>query len=134
MTDPKLARPALTSLLNTALNDITRIAATLRELTERDGGLLRWGTAQCEALLARDALVRAPSLDPDRTRPDSPARRVEPHRTTTSNEAVATTFRTGATDAERALIKAAEIAPHPDDVLACLTAALHCARLHDALR
>jgi hypothetical protein len=132
MTDRKLAHPDITSLLNKALNDVTHIAGTLRELTER-GGPLCWGNAQCEALLARDALVQAPSLGAGCTPPDTPARFTELVLQQMSAEAVATTIQTGATDAERALIKGAEIASDADDALACLTAALHCARLRDAL-
>ncbi|GAA2614159.1 hypothetical protein SMC26_24065 [Actinomadura fulvescens] len=130
----KLNHPNLTGLLDVAHSSITRTAAALRELTERDGGSLRWGAAQCEALLARDALVRAPSLEADTTPPSERTPATDTDVTADFEETLAEGFRTAATNAERALIKAAEITSNPDDKPACLIAALHCARLRDALR
>jgi hypothetical protein len=82
-------------------------------------------TALTEAAQARDALAQAPSLTPP-GHPFIPASR-------TSAE-VTDSIATMALALTQVLVAAAENSANESDKVACLAAALHTGRLHEALR
>ena len=110
------------ALVGLELADLTTEALT--ELCAHDEvpGYL---TAQAEVAEARDALVRAPSLDwPETTLTHTPV----------TTDDVAASIAAMALVLSRALVTAAERSTDPADRIACLQAALHTGRLHEALR
>lgn len=124
-------RPQIAELLEAAHRDLTHAASAISPLLASAEGYLTWGSAQCEATLARDAVHQAPSLPAETSVRESCQSTTD---SATATESLALRLRTMATTAERTLLRAADIADDANDTLACLTAALHCARLRDALR
>jgi hypothetical protein len=104
------------------LADLTTQALTEQNHTD---GFSAYVTAQFEAAEARDALSRAPSL----TRPNTPP----PAGRTTSPD-IAASVAALAMVLAQILTAAAERSTDVADKLACLNAALHVGRLHEALR
>ncbi|MFG2006170.1 hypothetical protein ACGFNU_44175 [Spirillospora sp. NPDC048911] len=122
-------QPQIADLLETAHRDLTQAVSAISPLLASAEGYLSWGSAQCEATLARDAVRRAPSLPAESSVPQDDQSTTSP-----ATGSLAMRLRSVATTTERTLLRAADIASDVDDTLACLTAALHCARLRDALR
>jgi hypothetical protein len=114
-------------LLSAAFVGLELADLTAQTLTEQTpaGSFPAYVTAQFEAAEARDALSRAPSL----TRPS-----VSPPTARATTQDIAASVATLAKVLTQALIAAAETTTDPADKIACLDAALHVGRLHEALR
>jgi hypothetical protein len=104
------------------LADLTTQALTEQNQTD---GFAAYATAQFEAAEARDALSRAPSL----TRPN-----VTPPAVRTTSPDIAASVAALAMVLAQTLTAVAERSTDMADKLACLDAALHVGRLHEALR
>jgi hypothetical protein len=114
-------------LLSAAFVGLELADLTAQTLTEQTpaGSFPAYVTAQFEAAEARDALSRAPSLT--RTSASPPTTRA-------TTQDIAASVATLAKVLTQALIAAAETTTDPADKIACLDAALHVGRLHEALR
>lgn len=114
-------------LLDAALVGLELAGLTTQALTEQEhaDALPAYVTAQYEAAEARDALTRAPSL----TRPPAPTPAGQ-----ATHQDIAGSVAALAQVLTQALIAAAEQTTDTADKIACLDAAIHVGRLHEALR
>lgn len=114
-------------LLAAAYTGLELATSTTNALTDTcpDNEVPAYLTALNEAAQARDALAQAPSLVPiDRALPEPP----------TTGQDVADQVAAMAMALAQALVAAAEHSTDQADKIACLQAALHTGRLHEALR
>jgi hypothetical protein len=121
------AADQLPALLAAAFVGLELADLTTEALAEQDPdeGFPAYLTARVEAAEARDALSRAPSLT-------WPAVRAPQGRITVDD--IVGSLATLAMLLAQALVTAAERSSDPADRIACLDAALHAGRLHEALR
>lgn len=112
-----------TEILNSALNDLAHAERVITSYASQDpDGFIAWGMAEGEAIQAHQALRQAPSL-----------RATVPANYDAVNATAGALFELSR-KISQSLVRAAELASDPDDKMACLQAALHAGRLHDALR
>jgi hypothetical protein len=127
VTDQLHRADQLPILLAAAYVGLELAELTTQALTEQNHteSFPAYATAQFEAAEARDALSRAPSL----TRPNQP-----PQAGRATSTDIAASVAALAMLLAQALTAAAERSTDVADKLACLDAALHVGRLHEALR
>ncbi|GAA0965417.1 hypothetical protein [Actinocorallia libanotica] len=118
------ARPTLIATAYIGLDLVSRAASALAELCP-EPDVPAYQSAILEADEAAVALATAPSL----TWPERDYLAALPH-----HEEFAAQLITLTLAVHQALLLAARKSPHPADRLACLEAALHTARAHQALR
>ncbi|MDL4813066.1 hypothetical protein [Actinomadura opuntiae] len=112
-----------TELLTTALADLAHAERVITAFAAQEpDGFIAWGMAEGEAIQAHRALRQAPSLHA-----------AAPTDHNTANATADALFEL-ASKVSQSLVRAAELASDPDDKMACLQAALHAARLREALR
>ncbi|MVZ99063.1 hypothetical protein F8568_001400 [Actinomadura sp. LD22] len=112
-----------TELLATALNDLAHAERVITAFAaQQPDGYIAWGMAEGEATQAHRALRQAPSLQTAAPADQDTA------------DATADALFELAGKVSQSLVRAAELASHPDDKMACLQAALHAGRLREALR